>query len=259
MIAHARKHTREEVLRGYQKTVAAWQGSPAFTPALLAERFSKTEKTPDFLYMPTTFDLREEFAFMPFSKDAHWKGLEQTIRSVEPRAVVSLLPMTFQMNPLVCNSFKQLRQLGTPAKPTNLPLAVEIIRQLGADLVVVTPEIAQSLFFETPEVFRLSVRAWHVLVRPENARARLTHLPLAVRDLHVLPGVSVAIQCVHLAAKGPDRFHPAQDVVLEEEEGELYATSVGESVPPLLRVPVTKGVLRNARCACGETTELELS
>jgi hypothetical protein len=229
-------------------------GGEGLTLEKLNARFAEPPSNAAFHYTPTAFSFEGDFVFLPNAWDARWPALEATFDAFEPNATLSLLPITLQIDPFVLNTFRKKGVLGTTTIPGNTPLAVEIMRQLGVQVLIATPMTAQRFLVDASPASVLPIHAWHIIVGPAEARSIFSLPGVAVKDFHLMPGISVAWQCSSLGASNV--FHPSPSFAWHVDEDTVRITSIDDRPAPLYRFRACKGRLEHAECACGEHMKL---
>src|SRR3989344_789945 len=183
--------TSAEFEDAYARAAAFWKYPEDSTAVLsgkrLRERFSEPPTDAIYHHVPTAFPAEDDFAFMPVSWDMRWPSLEKNIERFGPRSVVALLPFTFQVEPVIIAALRRTRTLGTTVLPGNTPLAREMIRRLGSELVVATPATATELLSNINLPAALPVKVWHLIVSPSDVPTKTALPGLTLNDLHIVP------------------------------------------------------------------------
>ncbi len=205
-------------------------------------------------YVPTSFDLLSDFTFHPVHWDQDIDGLERTCADIDPKAVLSILPPALQIDPLILSFLHRTQRLGMTVSSGNVPLALDVMRQLGADLVVATPKTASAFSLSLSARDLSRIRAWHVIVSAREAGTAVAVQSPVFKDLHVYPGISVASQCTHLSPHA-GLFHPSDRFEWMIEGTEVHVSSVDGS---LSNVRLCSGAVQQQPCACGAVRTLHV-
>jgi hypothetical protein len=223
----------------------------SLTDEIIRSRFAEPPLDSRFHYVPSSFSPQDDFVFVPVSWEAEWEALDRAIEDLSPRSVSAFLPFFLQMDPLFLSVLHRRHVLSTSMLPGNMPLVHEILRQLGSDLLVATPESAAALLGSLNSFAALPVKYWHLVVHAGNVREAPALPGTVFKDFHILPGRSVGRQCTALAAARRAAFHPARAYVPEAGEGALFFTSREPEAAPLFRYRLPGARLEASRCACG--------
>lgn len=259
MIVRADTLSQNAFDAAYRRAAAFWGCVPdsekMHTHADLHARFKSLPTDATYHHVPTSFFLDDDFGFMPVPWDMRWQALERHIEAFRPRAVVGYLPFAFEADPVVVAALHRTHTLGTTVLPGNVPLAQEMLRKLGAEHVIATFGTAGALLSGLDMLAALPVKVWQIVVRADEGQAH-TQLPGTVlKDLHVVPGHSIAWQCEHLKSA---EFHPSPSYAWHVEGGEVFVTSLEDVPAPLFRLRALKGAFSQSACRCGATHTLTL-
>ncbi len=214
----------------------------------LAQKFMAPPTDAMHHHVPTSFSLSDEFSFMPVSWDMRWEALEHAISIHNPRAAAAYLPFHWQTDPIFMAAMHRTKTLGTTILPGNIPLAHEMLRKLGAELAVAAIETAQALFATLDAFASLPVKTWQIVVTPEHAHRTIVLPGHVSKDLHAVPGHSVASQCTYLSG---EEFHPSPSYAWHVEERVVFITSLSDTPAPFFRFRLVHGALEQRECPCG--------
>ncbi len=135
----------------------------------------------------------EELFLVPRRLDEPWGLLEAEIKEVQPFVAILAVPLFWQVAPIFYQTFRRHRVPVSVLQPRNLPLAVQLIRETRADLVVSTPEVARDLADLLHKEGMLGqIRAWHLIV-PFGTKVEPPAIsaPYMI-EYHLFPGIPVA-------------------------------------------------------------------
>ena len=255
-----------EFSEAYARAAAFWGIKTASSPGgeteevtadMLRSRFATPPTNAEFHYVPSSFSLEQDFSFLPAAGDARWHALEQTLETVHPAASLSLLPSHLCMGTAFFETLRRTKSIGTTARVGNMPLAAEMMRQLGVELLIGTRKDISTFFSEADADTLLPLKAIHLVMEVSDVSAGGSYLVRTLRDLHVMPNVSVAWQCSTLSEIGVSIFHPSASFAWHTDDN-LRITSLDDAPVPLFRFYVGRGEITQHVCACGEKSLLTI-
>ncbi len=245
-------YARAAVCWGAPSSLSAEEKAPELTPAMLSSRLASPPTDASFHYAPTNFAFDETLSFMPHRWDTRWYALQKTLQAETPPAAMCLVPFTYAMGPIYREALKR-RSIIVPYAKGNTPLNLEVLRQIGQGvLLVATLDEARTFLTQLPAQTLLSLKALHLLVEPAEAAQNIPYPVVIYRDLHLMPALSVAWQCTHLAALKKPHFHPSASFVWHVNGDSIRITSIDDRPLPLFRYRACAGVLSPEVCLCGE-------
>jgi hypothetical protein len=135
--------------------------------------------------VPSSFDLSAPFELREIPRDIPWPRLEAHIARIGPTAVLGHCPLKLQLDVGIYAVVSRFRIPYLTSAPYNTDLACELVRRMGADLVVATAAEAATLSLALAQQ-GLAVRSWHIIA-PIG-----TQVPVlpgeVVLDEHEFPG-----------------------------------------------------------------------
>ena len=221
----------------------AWSSVPLSTketfrsaPSLLT--YPETEVR--YLVSEFAGDHPEELFLIPHRIDAQWTMLESEISEIKPFVGVLAIPLFWQVAPFFYTTFRKHHVPVSVLTPRNLPLAVQLIKETKADMVVSTPEIAAELSgLLVKDALAAQIRAWHLIV-PFGQKINTPELHASFFiEYHLFPGIAVA------RALPGGSWAPLPEFYVEVgERGTCIISSLEKHALPLIRydsgVPVRR-------------------
>lgn len=204
-------------------------------------------------HTPTRHTPEDGFALFPHPRGVPLANLSRTYTYEQARATVACVPFFTQLDPMIFWTDRAHHIPHAAAAMHQMPVCVELIRQLSPQLVVSTLPLARTIETALAENNVTHPFAWHLLCSPTEARDMTTTRRIYI-DLHTLPGIGSAYQCPTIA--GSDLFHLAPEFSWRFDADTLYAThSEPESHPcPLSNFPLHHHVsLSKETCPCAQT------
>lgn len=251
-----------EVEDQVQRARDFWDDLPTSGVAHFIEEYeallTKHSPSGEYHYTPSRFTV-DDFALVPHKRAEGLLELEATLRECGIATTLTFLPLFLQLDPMVFATHVKVQIPHAAAAPSQLPVALELLKQLTIPFVIASSETAERLdsaLLAATHVPRPHI--WYI-IQPFNSPARTSTLARTVYyDLHLAPGLSVAHQCAHLAREDKYRFHPSERFHFESRGDVLCVTSLHDTPVPLYNVAIGSGRLAHENCACGRTTILTL-
>lgn len=186
----------------------------------------------------------DDFFMLPQRIDDTWKLMAELLTAQQPAGVAVILPPHWQMAPMAYRTSREIKIPMASLRHTNIPLAVNVVKEMEAEVIVTTPDAIAALWPEFVKAGLESlVKAWLVVV-PFSQKATVPKVSGEVHfEHHIFPGIPVGIH------KGEGPFTPYSEYFFETDEQHQVVT-ISSLVPhafPLVRyVPARTLSLANA-------------
>lgn len=147
-----------------------------------------------FMVSEFTADHPEKLFLIPLRLNARWHMLEEEIERVKPFAALLIVPLFWQIAPVFYETFRKREIPVSVLQSRNLPLAVQLIKEVKTDMLVSTPEVAAELqAMLEKEGLPEQIRAWHLIVPFGQKENDIPRFRAAVFvEYHLFPGIAVA-------------------------------------------------------------------
>jgi hypothetical protein len=121
----------------------------------------------------------------------------EALTALSIRSTVSLLPPWWQLDALVCTSHEHHHIPHATTHPEHLPVAVELVRQLTPQLILVDIDTGYTLA-EALHQKHVALPPYWYIIEPYTSHRTFT-LPgvTSIHEFHLSPGIPVAYQCPH--------------------------------------------------------------
>lgn len=163
---------------------------------------------------PSSFDPDDVvLAVLSRPIDWRWGSLEEALAAFPGAAASYMLPLFWQMEPPVFAACRSAMMPLFATQPDNEAVAAASLRYAAVDTLVIEAGAAERLQAHFEMYKDPSPKLWFVLhdARAERWRDAPPKLSNTVwQEVHLMPGVPVLVQCVHLARAGAQRFHRAK-------------------------------------------------
>lgn len=222
-----------------------------------------TEKEIRYLVSEFSPDNTQSLFLIPQRFDTVWTSFDRELQGAKPKAALAALPLFWQLGPLF---YQACRKNEVPASvmtnPADTPLIAAVLKEIEAQAVVTTPEIAQELselFHKT--TLKAPLRFWHLVTSlAEQYQFRAEAGAMVFIEKHLFPGIPIAYQCAHLAARQQELFHPSPMYFWEFVGSQALITSLTKEALPLIRYQIGEPITAvKEKCQCGQDLSLVFS
>jgi len=215
-------------------TADQWKSVPVSSADTLRAASSLlTYPEKDVRYVISEFSTAhpENLFLVPRRIDEPWPLLTAEIDEIKPFVAAYLAPLFWQVAPIFYATFRAKSVPVSVLAPRNLPLAVQVMKEARAEMVVSTPEVAEELqAMLAKENLEKQIRAWHLIV-PFGTEVKPPVLNgLYMVEYHLFPGVPVA----RMLQGGA--IEPLPGIYFEvSEQGTCLISSLEKHALPLVR------------------------
>lgn len=146
-------------------------------------------------YVPSRFTRDEPGALIPLD-DTH--GLAQyshALKTLSIESTVSLLPPWWQLDALACVSHEQNHIPHATAHPENIPVAIELIRQLTPQLLLIDIDTGYSIAQALHEKHIALPPYWYIIEPYQTHRTYTLPGTAILHEWHLIPGMPILYQC----------------------------------------------------------------
>lgn len=168
----------------------------------LATLMSDIQKLPyfpehDIRYLVSTFSVDEvhTLSLAPQLLKTMWTSLEEPLTRINPRVALLMVPVFWQLGPMFYETCRAHRVPVSVLTPRNIPLAIQLIKEVGGEMMVTTPDVARELH----EALRTAgmenvIKVWHLVVRL-GKDIDIPELSGEVYvEQHIIPGIPLFVR-----------------------------------------------------------------
>jgi hypothetical protein len=182
--------------------------------------------------------------------DTVWTEVDRELKRHDPIVAVLSVPLFWQIGPMMYRATRENKIPISVLSPRNLPLARQVIKEVGAQFIAATPETARDLLaLLLEDGIGEQIQSWH-LITPAGHNPEIPKLPgRVVLEHHLFPGVPIGLTSEAMVGRGETTFIPSEEFLFEiEEGGDCFVTSLEKHAVPLIRfkLPGSASTVTNA-------------
>ncbi|MBI2108560.1 MAG: hypothetical protein HYT93_00060 [Parcubacteria group bacterium] len=202
----------------------------------------------DIRYLVSEFDpnnLKSLF-LLPQRVDYEWSLLKEEVEKKDPIVAILVVPTFWQMGPMFYRTCRKSKIPVSVLSHRNLPLTVQVIKEIKARLVVTTPDIAIGIQkMLSDEGYENQVKRWHLIV-PVGPLPRIPWLSGEINiEFHIFPGIPVGYLPYKFLKEKINGFLPNPEYFFEIENSTCFITSLISHALPLIRLQISKKAKKN--------------
>lgn len=212
-----------------------------------------TLKSGAYRMMPSSFDPQDPtLRGFPISKDWKWSSCASALQDFSATGVMMRIPLYWQLETPLFNACKDIGAFIFVSDPENIPLAAEALRIAEIDTVVTTAHDALKLSQHLADTSSLQPQSWIIVypaVLPGLSEGPIRGAQIS-REIHILPGIPILIQCAVLRETHPDRFHIVEGIEWHHETNSISTKDA--QVVPLATFHLPFQLTECGVCPCGQ-------
>lgn len=205
-------------------------------------------------YAPSSFLPSDSLTLFPRAESWRWDSIERTLTNHEGRGLMVRLPLFWQVEIPLFSACKKKGLFIFVNDKGNMPLGSMAITR--SSIAVVVTDAADANEFATFLILNgLSLPdTWHIVQKSDSivplVPALTNSTSALIQEVHVLPGVPVLEQCVHIAGK-EFSFHIGDGYIWEHGQSALVTGHTDDPLP-LIRYETGLASDEAGSCACGK-------
>jgi hypothetical protein len=193
---------------------------------------------PEVRYMVSEFTNKhpENLFLIPQRVDTIWESVDREIEKNNPTVATLLVQMFWQMGPMFYRTCRNRKVPVAVLAHRNLPVAVQVAKEVQSKLVVTTPSIAgdlQKLMAE--EGLDDQIKSWTLIV-PFGEKPTLPNLQGNVTvEYHLFPGIPIGYADHNIQKNSAHSMKVYDDFLIEVKDSKCFITSLVPHAFPFIR------------------------